>query len=149
MYFLAVLRSTLRLSAISLVLRPARQWTMISTMSATSKVLLAMGSDPMPVGRECSSCAMTNTRLKRELRDRNGELIDRQRVKLVIHDDGLLRSFNVLRRGIKHAVMSRRRRACFPLNRKNAVGHALLNGRREVASMAKKTRKLARQTCCD
>src|SRR5215470_13159730 len=57
MYLLAVLRSTPRLCAISLLLRPACQWTRISMMSTTSKVLLAIGPPaPRPGQEECCSC---------------------------------------------------------------------------------------------
>jgi hypothetical protein len=56
-YFRVVLRSTPRLCAISLLFRPACQWTRISMMSTTSKVLLAIGSPaPCPGWEECSSC---------------------------------------------------------------------------------------------
>jgi transposase, IS30 family len=47
-YFLTVLRSTPSDCAISLLLRPACQWTRISMMSTTSNVLLAIGP-PAPV----------------------------------------------------------------------------------------------------
>src|SRR5690348_1168656 len=86
MYFLAVLRSTSRLRAISLLFRPACQWTRISMMSTTSKVLLAIGLPPHAPGwEECCSCPDgqvqpdTHPCSPRELRDRAGELRDRYR----------------------------------------------------------------------
>jgi hypothetical protein len=80
-----VLRSTPRLCAISLLFRPACQWTRISMMSTTSKVLLAIGLPPdARIGRNAALALMarsspTRSRPHGELRDRAGELRDRYR----------------------------------------------------------------------
>ena len=49
-YFRTVLRSTFKLAAISLLFRPACQWTRISMMSTTSNVLSPSGLPPRTSG---------------------------------------------------------------------------------------------------
>ena len=55
-YLRCVLRSTPRLAASSCCDRPAYQWIKISTMSITSKVLLATVGSTSLLGNEAHAC---------------------------------------------------------------------------------------------
>ena len=82
----SVLRSTSRLSAISLSDRPACQCIKISVTSITSNVLLAIGPPSVPDGRKVAPSRWPGPpRHARhphgELRERGGELRERQPLK--------------------------------------------------------------------